>query len=164
MKEADELEYAWVFRAHFASVLRTVFLVLHDRSRAEDIAQDAFIKLLQHWRTVSQYERPEAWVRRVAIRMAVRDARRENLRTLLERTAQGEAVEDALPDVDLARALRTLAPMQRAAVALYYFDDQPVQEISHVLQVSESTVKQHLMRARRRLAELLSEEVTGDVR
>ena len=96
--------------------------------------------------------------------MAVRDARRENLRTLLERTAQGEAVEDALPNVDLARALRTLAPMQRAAVALYYFDDQPVQEISHVLQVSESTVKQHLMRARRRLAELLSEEVTGDVR
>lgn len=164
MKEADELEYAWVFRAHFASVLRTVFLMLHDRARAEDIAQDAFMKLLQNWRTVSQYERPDAWVRRVAIRMAVRDARRENLRTVLERMGREEAVQDALPDVDLARAMRTLAPMQRAAVALYYLDDQPVGEISHVLQVSESTVKQHLMRARRRLPELLEEEVTEDVR
>jgi DNA-directed RNA polymerase specialized sigma24 family protein len=37
-------------------------------------------------------------------------------------------------------------------------------EIAQLLQVSESTVKQHLYRARARLAETLREEVTGDVR
>ena len=163
MRDADEAEYAWLFRAHFASVLRTVFVVVNDHGRAEDIVQDAFTKLLQNWRTVSHYERPEAWVRRVAIRIAVRDARRESLRRVLEHTRGDEPVQDQVPDVDLARAMRALAPMQRAAVALYYLDDRPVAEIAEALQVSTSTVKQHLMRARRRLAELLQEEVTEDV-
>jgi RNA polymerase sigma-70 factor (ECF subfamily) len=53
--------------------------------------------------------------------------------------------------------------MQRAAVVLYYWADQPVQEIARTLAVSESTVKQHLFRARGRLAELLREEVGEDV-
>jgi RNA polymerase sigma factor (sigma-70 family) len=163
VRDTDELEYAWVFRTHFTSILRTVFLVVNDRGRAEDIAQEAFIKLLENWRTVSHYERPDAWVRRVAIRLAVRDARRESVRRMLEHTT-GETYEHPLPDVDLAMAMRTLAPMQRAAVVMYYFDDQSVTEIAHAMQVSTSTVKQHLMRARRRLAALLNEEVTEDVR
>lgn len=163
MKHEDEREYAWMFRAHFPAVVRTVFFILHDRGRAEEVAQEAFVKLFQNSRTVSRYERPEAWVRRVAIRMALRQSRRDSLRTVLERRRESDTTwEDRLPDIDLARALRALAPMQRAAVALYYFDDQPVAEIAHVLQVSESTVKQHLLRARRRLAELLHEEVTED--
>lgn len=86
------------------------------------------------------------------------------MRTVLERGSGKDLTEDRLSDVDLARAMQTLAPMQRAAVALYYFDDQPVGEIARMLQVSESTVKQHLFRARRRLAGLLHEEVSEDVR
>jgi RNA polymerase sigma factor (sigma-70 family) len=157
-----EEEFAWLFRAEFTSVARTVFLIVHDRGRAEDIAQDAFMKALQNWRTVSGYERPGAWVRRVAIRLAVRHAKRERLRPFLERDSTGPAYEQ-LPDPDVARAVATLAPMQRAAVVLYYWDDRPVAEIARVLQVSESTVKQHLHRARKRLVDLLSEEVTEDV-
>ena len=69
----------------------------------------------------------------------------------------------AEPDVDLAGAVALLAPMQRASVVLYYFDDLPVAEIARVLVVSESTVKQHLYRARARLADLLQEEVSDHV-
>ena len=140
-----------------------VFLIVHDRGRAEDIAQDAFFKTLQNWRTVAGYERPDAWVRRVAIRLAVRQARRERLRPVLEREAQAPSYEH-LPDPDVAQAVSALAPMQRAAVVLYYWEDRPVVEIARMLQVSESTIKQHLHRARKRLADLLSEEVTEDVR
>lgn len=164
MRYEDHLEYTWLFRVHFPGVLRTAFLIMHDWSRAEEVAQEAFIKLLQKWRTVSRYEHPEAWVRQVAVRMAIRQARRDSLRGTVE--GRGRAAEigaEALPDVDLALAVRSLAPMQRAAVVLYYLEDRPVAEIAHLLQVSESTVKQHLHRARRRLAELLHEEVSGDV-
>ena len=55
---------------------------------------------------------------------------------------------DELPDVDLARAVASLAPQQRAAVALHYLDDLPVEDVAHHLGVSGSTVKQHLFRAR----------------
>jgi DNA-directed RNA polymerase specialized sigma24 family protein len=74
VSDADEA-YEWFFRSEFPAVLRMVFLILHDRGRSEDVTQEAFIQLLVHWRKVSRYERPEAWVRRVAIRQAIRAPR-----------------------------------------------------------------------------------------
>jgi RNA polymerase sigma-70 factor (ECF subfamily) len=163
VRTAQRQEYDWYFRACFAPVSRTVFLIVRDRCLAEDITQEALYRMLRHWRTVSRYEAPEAWVRRVAIRIAVREVQRAAARLVKERMGQPVVAEDDLPDPDLARAVAALAPMQRAAVVLYYWEDRPVAEIARVLEVSESTVKQHLHRARHRLAELLGEEVSGDV-
>jgi RNA polymerase sigma-70 factor (sigma-E family) len=157
VSEAD-LEYAWFFRAEFPAVLRTVFLILHDRGRSEDVTQEAFIQLFTHWRKVSRYERPDAWVRRVAIRQAIRALRRDRIRALREREAAADPVP-GVPDVDLARAIRQLPVMQRTAIVLFYFEDRPVSEIAGILGISGGAVKVHLHRARRRLAELLGEEV-----
>lgn len=162
MRSEDELEYAWWFRTAFTRVARTVFLIVHDRGHAEEITQDAFLQMLKHWSTVSTYDRPDAWVRRAAIRLAMRQLRRDRLRFEKEKSSSASRY-DELPDPDVARAVATLAPMQRAAVVLFYWEDQPVFEIARLLQVSESTVKQHLHRARHRLAVLLSEEVSDDV-
>ena len=163
MRTAQEQEYDWYFRACFGPVSRTVFLIVHDRYLAEDIAQEALYRMLRRWRTVSRYEAPEAWVRRVAIRIAVREVQRAAARPAKERLGQPVLPDPDLPDPDLASAVAGLAPMQRAAVVLYYWEDRPVAEIARVLEVSESTVKQHLHRARHRLAQLLGEEVSGDV-
>jgi RNA polymerase sigma-70 factor (ECF subfamily) len=157
-----ELEYAWFFRAEFPSVLRTVFLILRDRGRAEDIAQEAFMQLYSHWRKVSAYQRPEAWVRRVAIRMAVRQQKRDRLRTALERAAD-RPPSGSSTDLDLAEAMKDLSPTQRAVVVLYYYEDRPTAEIVEILGMSQSTVRVHLSRARRHLADLLREEVGDDV-
>jgi RNA polymerase sigma factor (sigma-70 family) len=154
--EAD-VAYAWLFREEFAVVVRTVFLILHDRQEAEDVAQEAFTQLLVHWGTVSRYERPEAWVRRVAIRLAVRQLRRERLRAVLQRSVEPPAPVSPV-DVDLLRALRALPERQRAAVALFYLEDRPMSEIAWILGCSKATVKVHLFKARKRLAELLGEE------
>lgn len=160
-------EYEWLFRAAYPGVLRTVSLITRDPYRAEEVCQDAFLRLLENWPRVSDFEHPEAWVRKVAVRMAIRVSSRDQRRFPLEvagRQGEPDAGEEQWPDVDLARALARLAPMQRAAVVLYYYEDRPVLEVARVLQVSTSTVKQHLHRARQRLADLLGEEVTEDVR
>ena len=165
MRDAQRVEFEWVFRSTYPSVLRTTYLILHDRGRAEEITQDAFLRLCERWRGVARIDQPAAWVRRVATRAAVRQARLNRLR--FSSVAVDEPTRwDAMPDVDLARAVASLPPQQRAAVALYYLEDLPVDEVAHVLDVSSSTVKQHLHRARARLATLLSEvteEVSGDV-
>ena len=158
----SELEYAWFFRTEFPAVMRTIYLILRDRTRAEDISQDAFMQLFVHWSKVSRYERPEAWIRRVAIRMAIRQRSRDRVRASLERSVDEPRTAPSR-DLDLEEAMRRLTPMQRAIVVLYYFEDRPTNEIVQILGMEPSTVRVHLTRARRRLAELLREEVDEDV-
>jgi RNA polymerase sigma-70 factor (ECF subfamily) len=158
-----EAAYSRFYQAEYANVARSIFLILHDRQRAEDIAQDAFVQLYTYWWKVSRYERPDAWVRRVAIRMAVRHVKRERRRTLLERDVEGPAHRGPV-DVDLLRAIGELPAAQRVAVVLFYFEDRPIAEIVDILGSSEGAVKMSLQRARGRLAELLAEGVDDDVR
>jgi RNA polymerase sigma factor (sigma-70 family) len=161
VRDAED-EYSWFYRGEYQPVVRTVFLITRDRQRAEDIAQDAFVQLYAHWKKVSSYERPEAWVRRVAIRMAVRHLKRERMRAVLERETPTPSIAPPI-DVDLLRAMRELPVTQQVAVVLFYFEDRPISEIVHILDTSEGAVKMALSRARHRLAELLGEEVIEDV-
>jgi RNA polymerase sigma-70 factor, ECF subfamily len=154
-----EDEYAAFYRAEFAHVVRTSYLIVHDRQRAEEVAQEAFIQLLAHWNKVSRYEQPGAWVRRVAIRLASRSARRERLRPTLERGTD-PAPAFAAQDVDLLNAIKQLPHRQRAAVALFYFEDRPLPEVANILGCSHAAAKVHVFNARRRLADLLGEEVS----
>jgi RNA polymerase sigma-70 factor (ECF subfamily) len=143
------------FLAEHGSVLRTVQLILGDRQAAEDATQEAFYRLLVHWRKVSQYERPGAWVRRVAIRIAVRARRRERFDELELSVQDAESASR----VDLQRALRGLSPAQRAAVVLFYYEDRPIGEVASLMEISGGAVKTHLHRARKHLAEVLGEEL-----
>lgn len=146
--------YDAFFRDEYPRVLRTTQLILQDLSRAEDATQDAFIRLYQHWGRVSKYEMPDAWVRRIAIRIAVRENRREKLRaTLLP--AHGPTYIDAVYDRDLMKAIAALPGMQRAAVVLFYLEDRRMVEVAQILDCSAATAGVHLHRARKKLARLL---------
>lgn len=165
VSERDE-GFTTFFRNEYPSLVRTLYLVVHDRELARDLAQDAFVQLFARWRRISHYERPEAWVRRVGIRMAVRAAARERVRPRLERQLDFGTLPRPV-DVDVVRAIGQLPASQRAAVALFYLEDRPASEVAEVLACSEVTAKVHLHRARKRLAELLGEkehsEETEDV-
>jgi RNA polymerase sigma factor (sigma-70 family) len=158
----DEAAYAAFYLLNFPRVLPTVHLILRDRAAAEDATQDAFVQLYVHWRKVSRYEVPEAWVRRVAIRLARRLAQRERLREVLSRRAPQVQHEVAAADPDLERAIGRLTPRQRAVVALFYFEDLPVSEIAKTLECSQGSVKVSLHRARHALAQLLNGGRDGD--
>jgi RNA polymerase sigma-70 factor (ECF subfamily) len=168
-EEWDELSpdeaFTWFFRGEYPSVVRTVAVILQDRDLARDIAQEAFIELMTHWNSVSRYERPEAWVRRVAIRLAMRTRRRDVMRLTRERLAdaahQGVGPASPADALDLMAAVRRLSPAQRAAVALFYYEDRPVSEVADILACTQSTAKVHLHKARQRLASLLG-EVSSD--
>lgn len=149
--------YTGFFRAQYPQVKRTVYLIVRDKDLAEDVAQESFIRLLDHWKKVSKYDQPESWVRRVAIRLAVKAARRERLRSISEAFAQRTEAPSPM-DTDLLSVVAKLPPAQRAAVVLFYYEDRPVSEIAQLLDCSLSTAKVHLHKARRKLASLLREE------
>jgi len=164
IRERDA-EFTWFFHAEYPQVVRTVHLILRDAGRAEDVSQEAFMALYARWPRIARYERPDLWVRRIAIRLAVRAARREGTRAQRERGARSPLPGPAPADPDLMRAIRELPSAQRAAVVLFYFEDRPAAEIAAILGCAESTARVHLVHARARLAELLGEpgEETTDV-
>ena len=148
--------YEWFFRSEYQAVLRTVFLIVGDRETACDITQEAFIRLFKHWKKISKYDRPDAWVRHVAVRLGIQHLRRRRLQEQLNPCQEDPTGFDATI-LDVQRAVRSLPPAQRAAVALFYFEDRPSSEIANILDCSESTVRVHLHKARRKLATVLEE-------
>ncbi len=163
-----ESEFGHLFVADYARVVRTVFWIVQDWDRSEEVTQDAFVQLLRHWTKVCRFDLPSAWVRRVAIRRAVQVSKREQrlaVAMLRSRPVTSDSSPlDELMSAEVLAAVRQLPPKQRAAVALRYFEDKPVEEIAMVLDCSTSTARVHLHRARQRLAEALGEEVGSDVR
>ena len=151
------LDYSAFFLREFGPVVRTVTLMLRDEARAEEIAQDAFVQLYLNWAKISRYERPDAWVRRVAIRLAVRAIRRERLWALV----RGSLVRDddsRQSPLDVPGAVRRLPAKQRVAIVLHYYEDRPVADIATILGCAQATARVHLHRGRKRLAELLGED------
>jgi RNA polymerase sigma-70 factor (ECF subfamily) len=151
MAGADDGDFEAFFRAEYPAIVRAVYVLTANQAEAEDVAQEAFARLYAHWRKVSRYERPGAWVRRVAINIAV-----SSLRTLVRHSPGASDPDPA--DPDLHRAIVALPRLQRAAVVLHYYEDLPVGEVAAILGCSPNTVKVHMHRARKKLAAALSED------
>jgi RNA polymerase sigma-70 factor (sigma-E family) len=152
----EDHEFEELFDAEFSGVVRSVFVVCQDLGRAEDLTQEAFLELLRHWGRVSRYDRPGAWVRRVAIRKAVQVTKREARRPWFERraatgTGAPDAVSSVAPHDAVWAAVRSLPAQQRAVIALFYYEDLAAEDVAGVLGCSVSTVKVHLHRAREAL-------------
>lgn len=154
-----------LFLHEFPRVARTVHHIVGDRARAEELTQDAFLELLRHWRTVSDYDRPDLWLRRVAIRKAQRERHRGWRRTELERVAAPPTTVDAppTPAPEVLAAVRRLAPGQRAVIVLFYLEDRPMTEIAQILDIKESTGWSQLHTARKHLAAALDQEVSDAI-
>ena len=111
------------------------------------------------WRRLAAYEAPEAWVRRVALRLAADRARRARRRVaalLRLRPPPQPAVELSADALDLAGALRKLSVGQRQAIVLHHLIGLPVTEVAGQLGVPVGTVKTRLARGRAALARHLT--------
>ena len=148
-----------LFHREHAGILRSVHLVVGDVEVARELTQEAFTRLYVDWARIAGYDRPGAWVRRVALRLAIRSQRRHRrLGLLLARpTVEREPRPSEMLDVDVVAALRVLPAQQRAAVVLTYLEDLPAADVADALGCSESTVRVHLHRARARRPHLLTE-------
>ena len=161
----SDADFDALFLHEFPRVARTIHHIVGDRARAEELTQDAFLELLKHWRTVSDYDRPDLWLRRVAIRKAQRERHRGWRRTELERLAAPPMTVEAppTPAPEVLAAVRRLAPGQRTVVVLFYFEDRPMSEIAQILDIRESTGWSQLHTARRHLAAALDQEVSDAI-
>jgi RNA polymerase sigma-70 factor (ECF subfamily) len=150
------------FRAEYPGLVRVLAPIVGDRGGAEAVAQDAFVKAMGRWSKIAGYDRPDAWVRRVAVRDAVRAAKRSRREVALHELRAAPVDVDGR--LDLYQALARLPARQRAAVVLHHLAGWPTADIAEVLGCADATVRVHLHRGRDRLTATLSDPPEGGAR
>jgi len=162
----SHIEDTWVpttnftdlYASSFARLVGQVTVVTADRDAAEEAVQEAFGRLWKQWESLASYDRPEAWVRRVAINLAISRWRRvRRLRPLGERPGAAREDDGALRH-DVQRALRTLPVRQRHALLLHHVVGLPVADVAREMGAPEGTVKSWLFRGREALQRSLGIE------
>lgn len=154
------------YQAEYGRVFAIAYALVGDRDRAEDVAQDAFVSLHRRWDDVCRFDRPDLWVRRVAINVALSWRRRAatELRALTRvasRTAPGVQMADG-GSAEIWRFVQKLPRAQAMVVVLVFVDDLTLEQVGRVLGIATPTAKTHLQRAKRKLAVWLNEEIEND--
>jgi RNA polymerase sigma-70 factor (sigma-E family) len=155
----DRQEFDAFVEARGAALLRTAYLLTHDRGLAEDLVQTALAKAWFAWTRIET--RPEAYVRRIMVNTYSSWWRRrwngeEATADLPERhdpRHDARRGEDVRVDerTDLWRALERLPKRQRAVVVLRFYEDLSEVETAEIMQCSVGTVKSQASRALARL-------------
>ncbi|MEO6570388.1 MAG: RNA polymerase sigma factor [Ilumatobacteraceae bacterium] len=145
-----------LFHAEGRSLVRLARIFVDDRNAAEDIVQEAFLRLARHAGRIESVERAPAYLRSIVLNLA-RDHNRRGLVSLRHHaTTRGDAdtgdhTADRLVQSEeharVLEAVRQLPPRQRDCVALRYFEEYSIDRIASTLGVSVNSVKTHLRRA-----------------
>lgn len=127
------------------------------RADAEDATQEAMVQAWQRWESI---DKPEAWVRTVAVRAYWKVVGARPQTVSLDESVPESIVDSGLgifteEQQQVLRLLRALPPMQGGVAALAY-DGSTCQEIAMLLGISEATVRSHLRYARKNLKGMMS--------
>ncbi|RKS77927.1 RNA polymerase sigma-70 factor (ECF subfamily) [Motilibacter peucedani] len=164
----QEKDFEELYAACAPRLVRAVYAVTGDLGDSQDVVNEAFACAWSRRRSFGEVDSPEAWLRTVAMRLAVSRWRRARTGALAwRRHGPPDPVPELSPDsVALVRALRALPEAQRVAVVLHYFYDLPLERIAAETSTTPSSVKSRLFRARASLEHLLTDPVeeTTDVR
>jgi RNA polymerase sigma-70 factor (ECF subfamily) len=152
--EADDL-----IRAVWPRAYRIAVSIVNDASLAEDAAQEACAILFRSIRRLRSIEAFGVWFYRIVVRQAAAIATWNSRVAVPE--AQGGASDLSLSvlRIDVLHALDTLAPAQRVAIALYYYAELNSREIAATLGMPDSSVRFHIMLAKRSLEKALKDHV-----
>lgn len=134
-----------------------------DRSRAQDILQDAFIKIFNNLHKFRNEGSFEGWIRRIMVNTAIEHVRKEkHMRKHVEieqayDIALDNSIFEKLAANDLLLLLQQLPPGYRAVFNLYVIEGYSHKEIAYILNIKEGTSKSQLAKARYTLQRIIKE-------
>ncbi|MCZ8253646.1 MAG: RNA polymerase sigma factor [Hylemonella sp.] len=175
MHSATHDTIAAVWRIESARIVAAVARMLRDIGQAEEVAQDALVAALEHWPRDGLPDKPGAWLMTTAKHRALDLLRRHKVQgEVLQQVGLDLEAQEALvvPDIsegidakradaigdDMLRLIFTachpvLVPEQRAALTLKLIAGLSTHEIARAFLVSEATLAQRIVRAKRTLSE-----------
>ena len=137
-------------RAEWPRLVRALTLYTSEADLAEELAQEALLRVCEHWPRVRDSDSPSAWAHRVAFNLAKSQFRRRRIQRRHRRAhvSTPDTVEQEFAGrLALRQAVLALPEMQRRVLALRYFADLSVRETADLLGCPKNTVKTHTRRA-----------------
>ena len=176
-QEGRETAFRELVRRYERPVFSLVFRMVRDRETAEDLAQDAFIKVLNHIDKYSPEFKFSSWLFKIANNVAIDWMRRKRLDTVsmdgsphattaaeveattFDLAAQQESALDEMEarelGTEIERAIAHLRPEYRACIMLRHVEGRSYEEIATTLALPLGTVKTYIHRARHELRRTL---------
>ena len=162
-READvavsaPLDFETLFQVEKEQLYRALCLVTRNRHEAEDLTQEAFVRVLERWDRVAELEDPHGYL----YRTAMNGFRRRHGRAMrsAKRSLGLIPSDDRIAEIDerdaAVRALAGLSPRQRAAVVLTDMLGFTSEQAGRILGIRASTLRMHASRAHAALKETMS--------
>jgi RNA polymerase sigma-70 factor (ECF subfamily) len=167
-RNGEERAFAQLVEAHSDRVIALAWRLVGHRQEAEEVAQEAFLRLYQSLATFRGESSIATWLYRTVSRLAIDHLRRERLKRKLFFFRGNEALEqpdplETTPDASspspldrllakelagrMQQVLNQLPPQQKAVFVLRHLEERSLREIAEILGLEEGTVKTHLHRA-----------------
>jgi RNA polymerase sigma-70 factor (ECF subfamily) len=162
--EEDLPEFSELVRMYQRMVFSVAYHFLHDRTIAEEVAQDVFMQLYRTLPSIKSAAHVTAWLYKATSHRCIDRARRLRRNLALDEIpepAAETAESDPLLDRRLRRIVASLPPKARIVVILRYQEDLEPEDIARVLGWRLNTVKSQLQRSLKMLKKKLS-GVFGD--
>ncbi|MBX6363599.1 MAG: sigma-70 family RNA polymerase sigma factor [Gemmatimonadetes bacterium] len=177
-REGREAAFRELIARYERPVLSLIYRLVRDREKAEDLAQDSFIKVLNALDRYDPSYKFSSWMFKIAHNTALDHLRKKGLDTLsldgsphaatADETAASVLTaisEDETPEeytanrelgAEIERAIARLRPEYRTAITLWHAEARPYEEIAEIMGVPLGTVKTYIHRARNELKQHLA--------
>lgn len=148
--------FEWIYEEFHRPILAHLTRMIGDRSTAEDLCQETFIKALRNWDGRDSQASISAWLYRIATNTAydyLRRLRRIRFLSLSEQEPNEASMmpDDRIDETELVqRALAQLPLAYRLPLVMHTYEGRSTHEIAEALGCSTSAVKTRLFRARER--------------
>jgi len=149
----------------------TAYRVLHDPYKAEDAVHDAFVAISRNLEKIGDVDSVStaSYVIKAAKNIAINMTEKNRRESAVPIDEIDEAFDESMLDMICSKenleivvsAIMSLDEKYRDVLSLYYLNELSVREISSLLVRKETTVKQHLLRGRRKLINIISKEIEG---
>ncbi|HWC14868.1 MAG TPA: SigE family RNA polymerase sigma factor [Actinomycetota bacterium] len=130
-----------LYAAHGPDARRVAYLLVGDRVQAEDVAQEAFVRVLGRFGDLRKPEAFRTYLMRTVVSLSKNHFRRRSLERRHAHAGRPPMPDAPERDDDLFDALKKLPERQRAALVLRYCEDLSEHQTAEILNTSTKAVK-----------------------
>ena len=174
----SEKAYRELLDRYQRPVFSLIYRMVRDREKAEDLAQETFVKVFNHIDSFNPKYKFSSWIFKIASNLTIDAIRKKDLETVSLDGSRNASTPDEIDATritvesrdenpeefleakelgqEIERAIGELRPEYRTAILLRHVEGRPYEEIAEIMGVPLGTVKTYIHRARGELRETLA--------